>query len=930
MKTTCYVLLAALLGFIRPAASQNPADRADAAYRAGMDLFLQEKFAQAFLKFEEAAALFPGNQPEHAKALHQACECLFQEGKFDEALQSCTRALTVRQLLLPDNHPDLALTLRRLGLITRERGQFAESLPFFEKALEINKTAFGDTSLVYAELLGLLGKSHGYLDHYEQAIALQERSLVICRRLLPPNDPGLAISCNRLGRYFRSLHRYDEALDYFHQALAMHRVALKPGHHYFSHSYSEIGQIWLAKGEPGKALEYFQKSDSILVKLEVTQEVAYAHICANLGQAFQALGQYPAAVEWHSRALAIFRAAYSEVPTQYASALLDVAGARMAGGDLDGAIPFYREAERIWTGSPGPERFNAHAAQAGLARAYQQWFLKTGRDSLLERSRHYFRLAEQPIEEKLDREISGLAQRKVIAEAVPVFESAIRTEMLYLERYSGDTAALEKAWQLSEAMHGYLLFAATQEADARHFAGIPDSLLARDSQLRTNVTALEKARQTLLENRGLGLTDSLVLVQNARIFARKEESRRLRAFFETTYPDYFRLRLDFRTASLPETQRLLGPEQTLLEFFTGDSSIFVFVVRPHDRRVIELPRRFPLAAWVRDLRQGISGYHTATRKTPDLFQSSVSQYARAAHNLYENLLAPLEPFLSAELIIIPGDELADLPFEALLTAPPRDLINFGTYPYLLRRHTVHYGYSATMLHQMAGRRHRTAGRGLLALAPFFTEDTTGMALRLRHDTRLRGELLPLPFSGEEVYRVSKRHGEPSVVLTGRQATKPRFLELAPAFRVLHLATHGKANRSAGDFSYLAFSATEGQPENGLLSVGELYNCSLNADMVVLSACEAGIGELQRGEGVISLARAFAFAGAKSIVTSMWSVPDQSTMRLMDFFYAELTLGQPKNRALSAAKQRYLRDSPGLNAHPFFWAGFVAVGDMGRL
>ena len=102
---------------------------------------------------------------------------------------------------------------------------------------------------------------------------------------------------------------------------------------------------------------------------------------------------------------------------------------------------------------------------------------------------------------------------------------------------------------------------------------------------------------------------------------------------------------------------------------------------------------------------------------------------------------------------------------------------------------------------------------------------------------------------------------------------------------------------------------------------------VNADLVVLSACETGIGEQQRGEGVLSLARAFAFAGAKSIVASLWSVNDQSTMQIMDNFYKEIKAGKPKNIALANAKRSYLLQNPGLGAHPFFWAGFVALGDM---
>jgi CHAT domain-containing protein len=120
------------------------------------------------------------------------------------------------------------------------------------------------------------------------------------------------------------------------------------------------------------------------------------------------------------------------------------------------------------------------------------------------------------------------------------------------------------------------------------------------------------------------------------------------------------------------------------------------------------------------------------------------------------------------------------------------------------------------------------------------------------------------------------------------------------------------------------------PDAALLTAAELYNLNINADLVVLSACETGVGELLRGEGVISLARAFAYAGAKSIVASLWSVNDQSTMQIMENFYVELKAGKPKNIALANAKRNYLTQNPGIQAHPFFWAAFIGLGDMTAL
>ncbi len=162
------------------------------------------------------------------------------------------------------------------------------------------------------------------------------------------------------------------------------------------------------------------------------------------------------------------------------------------------------------------------------------------------------------------------------------------------------------------------------------------------------------------------------------------------------------------------------------------------------------------------------------------------------------------------------------------------------------------------------------------------------------------------------------------MLYGARATEDQFVKEAGQYRVLHLATHGKANDREGDYSFLAFTEQKDSLENELLYVRDIYNLALNAELVTLSACETGIGKLQKGEGIISLARAFAYAGAGSIVTSLWSVNDEQTKDLMLLFYRELQRGKPKNEALQSAK-RQLAAQPG--SHPFYWAGFVAIGDM---
>jgi CHAT domain-containing protein len=165
---------------------------------------------------------------------------------------------------------------------------------------------------------------------------------------------------------------------------------------------------------------------------------------------------------------------------------------------------------------------------------------------------------------------------------------------------------------------------------------------------------------------------------------------------------------------------------------------------------------------------------------------------------------------------------------------------------------------------------------------------------------------------------------------GKAATEAHFTEGVVKARIIHLATHAKADDRSGDYSYLAFAPQKDNNPNALVYVRDLYNLRLNADLVVLSACETGIGKLQRGEGVISLVRAFAYSGAKAIVTSIWSVNDAKTKDLMVLFYQNLKRGQSKNEALRQAKLTYLEKYMGDACHPYFWSGFVSIGEQGAV
>ena len=504
----------------------------------------------------------------------------------------------------------------------------------------------------------------------------------------------------------------------------------------------------------------------------------------------------------------------------------------------------------------------------------------------------------------------------LVADAAhPVYEAAIATALIQ-GKQEASTAPIEAAFAFSEQSKGLALQQAIRQTGALAYAGIPDGLLTEERQLKIDLAGLEKKREGQL-SKGLPETDTAVLQLSARILDKTQAHDTLLQQFERDYPAYYRLQYEHNTLSVAQIQQqLLQPGQCLLEYFAGDSTVFVFALQTNRFEVFEIKKDFPLEDWVQRLRL------TLTDRRLD----GAEEYADLAQRLYEKLLRPAQSMLAEELIIVPDGVLCYLPFEALLTAKPEKAIRFKDHPYLLRRHRVHYGYSAALLQEMRDKKHiHPPVESLAAFAPYFDGDTALLAKMFTLDETMRKDLQPLKSSGAEATAAAKLLR--GTAFFGKDATEARFTEVAGRYRILHLATHGKANDQKGDYAFLAFSEIKDSVENELLFAREIYNLQLNADLVVLSACETGIGKLHRGEGVSSLARAFAYAGAKGIVTSLWAVNDAKTKDLMVFFYKNLKKGMNKAEALRQAKLSFLEKSGPEEAHPYFWAGFVGIGEM---
>lgn len=894
------------------------------------------------------------------RANHNLGILYYYQGDREKTIQYFQQSLAGKRKLYGLESLDAAKVLNNLGVLLSDQGKVEEALQHYEDSYRIKRGLYGSRSPEVFSVLLNMGALYMEKFDYKNARAYFDSCLAIAQA--HPEEAvlnqGLAKVYNNLAALFTGRRDYARAAHYHQQAIA-YKIALQgPGHWEVAESYANLGAMYCESGNLEESMRLNQMALDVRLEQFGPEHPRAGASYSNFGNIYYLQDSLDRSIDLHKKAIEIISRSghenrywlvtcYSSLSASYEKkgaleqALQTCEQSLNLAQEIGGA--FSEQAARSHNdignllrklGRPDPaeEAFDK-AIQAALPGADEgdeeavasfeamRGFLNKGVLYRLHKrdyaAAYNFCLRAARAAATLQREFDPASLPLVKQYSKRIFE-----ELARLAPMQDNSRGKEMAFVYAEQSIASLLHAQIQESNALHFAGIPDSLLEQEYNLRVDITYYDKKRREKLSE-GLEETDTTVLAISSRLFGLNQAYDSLKARFETGYPEYYNLKYDLSTVSVQEVQdSLLADGQALLEYFVGDSSIFIFLVRKDDYQVQEVKRNFPLKEWVEQMRSAISRPHP----------EALEPYAEAAHKLYEKLIAPVADQLPERLIIVPDGILGYLPFEALLTEAPKNAYRPKDFSYLLRRHQISYSYSATLLREMQQKKHRQPpAREMLAMAPYAATDTilsshldqSDWLASVRSDT-----LAPLPWSRIEldslqgIFHTDAFYGE--------GATEERFTERAAGYRILHLSTHGKADSRVGDYSYLAFAPLPDSLENELLYVRDLYNLSLNADLVTLSACETATGELQRGEGIISLARAFAYAGAKSIATTLWQVNDRSTQELMVSFYRYLYAGLPKDESLRRAKLDYLAGHSGSAAHPFYWAAVIGIGDMGAM
>jgi CHAT domain-containing protein len=682
-----------------------------------------------------------------------------------------------------------------------------------------------------------------------------------------------------------------------------------------------------------KALEKY--NEALLIKRTVGDRSGEAITISNIGLVYLSLGEVQKSLEKFDEALPISRA----VGDRWGEAITlnNIGMVYRSLGDMQKALEKYNEALPIMR-AIGDRRGEA-TTLLGIARAEQK------RGNLTQ--------ARQPIEqaisivESVRADIGSQELRASYFDKRQEFFESYIDVLMQMQKQNPAAAFDAVALAVSERARARSLLELLMEARADIRQGVDSSLLARERSLQQLLNAKAAAQFALLNRKHTPTQAEAAAKEIAAITTEYEE---VREQIRARNPRYAALTQPQPLTLAEIQQQALDEDTLLLEYALGEKRSYLWLVSHRSINSYELPPRAEVEAATRRVYELL--IERPKRGTPP-----DPQLIAQARALSRMLLGPVAQRLSGKrLVVVAPGALSYLPFAAL-PAPEDEKRPAGDYEPLIAKHEVVTVPSASVLsvirREMSGRERADKSIAVLADPVFEASDPRLDSAKNRsgeppaapaadaEDSELTRSIRTMNFpdarAGFTRLPFSRREAESVIALTprgtGLKATDfsaSRDLALSPQlsqYRILHFATHGLLNSERPELSGLVFSLVdrEGKPQDGFLRLHEIYNLQLNADLIVLSACETGLGKEIKGEGLIGLTRGFMYSGAPRVVASLWNVDDLATAELMKLFYQRMLKdGLPAGAALRAAQLEMSGQKRW--ASPYYWAGFVLHGE----
>ena len=820
------------------------------------------------------------------------------------------------------------------GYIFFVKGMFNEALRDFLLFVKISDS--DQKRKYYFEAMSLIGISYNKLGDFYFAEKYFNELKIAYKRLGANDLSGHALFLNRYAIFLRrkdikkSIALSQDAIEILFNKKDKNIIdSLNISAFFFN-----LGMTHSKIGNHNNSIKYYKKDISILSQTGYDSSNYIANTYKSLGLTYQNLGDFKQAIEYEQKALEIFvnEADNYRIPGCYHN----IAWIYDENGYYQKAMKYHQEALKLAIPQFSPESlFDVPALERikGRQEAIMMYVAYKGKTlwNLYERTSdvsylhaalaHYQLVSEltDQIRASFEADESKMNLGKTTTE---YFEQAVKVckELFDL---TCDLKHASKALQFAEKSKSLTLYEAVRANQIKRFSDFPAKVLEKEQSFRQRIIELEEVlyknsieSSNSIKN-GRYLNSELIKVYQA--YSDYQDSIKLK------YPQYYNLKLNSDSMDIKSIQSTIDNESTVLSYFMGKNQIYGFLINAESFELVEIPLDFPLSQWVDDFQVNMKEYK-------DRKEAFKKVYIDLGYKLYDRLLKPFKGQMKHKLTIVPHDILSLVSFDALLTDNDSSLVKtpYFYYPFVLYHHNIDYTFSLSLRQLLLNQKNASAKKKkVLAMAPtFYVKDPSRWKADPLAKRGYLDKLSPLIFNGDEVREIKRIW--PSKAFIGKNANKHNFFNNASDYQIIHLATHGVVNNEAPSYSFVAFSQLKDSMDyDEVLFVNDLYNIQLNADLVVLSACETGIGPLESGEGMISIGRAFMYAGAKNIVMTLWNIDDNRAHRLMRHFYRALRVEENVKDALYQAKLSFLRYAD-VNSHPGFWAPFISIGDRSKI
>jgi tetratricopeptide (TPR) repeat protein len=927
----------------------------------------QGRYSDAEPLFKQSLAIdekaLGSDHPEVALLLNNLALLYQVQGRYADAEPLYQRALAINEKALSPDHPNVALLLNNLALLYQVQGRYADAEPLYKRTLAIKEKALGPNHPDVALSLNNLALLYQVQGRYADAEPLYQRSLAIREKALGPDHPDVAGSLNNLAELYRAQGRDAEAEPLYQRALTTNEKALGLDHSGVAVSLNNLAELYTAEGRYAEAESLYQRSLTIREKVLGPDHPDVAGSLNNLADLYRVQGRYADAEPLYKRSLTLWEKALGPDHINVAASLNNLALLYQVQGRYADAEPLNERSVAIKEKALGPDHPDVALSLNNLAGIYQAQGRYADAEPLFKRSLAIREKALGPDHPDVAQSLNNIAALYEVqgryADALPIVQRAIsqnraRRDVAFAVFYDSQSQNLIAPAEALESTYNVLQRSASTAAGtavsmlaARFSAGSNElaQLVRKDQDLTAEADRLDKNIIAAVSKPPAERSGKAEEQIRKRIDQIKSERKKLQDVFNQRFPDYVALSKP-QPLSVRDTQALVADDEALIAFdFDAESYAWILTKDRAQWKQLSI-NADDVAKKVATLRT------TLNPDSPKPFDADL------AYQLYRQVLGPIEEIISAKarLSFVLSGALTSLPPQVLITSDPGGK-NLVSVDWLVRKYAITVLPSTASLKILRGGKNtvtavkpfvgfgdpifdRSAQTGTKQKVASLNRSLTSFYRGAIADTKTLAKALPpLPETADELRAVGNELGATTEDIKLGEAASVPNVKHAPLdnYRVVYFATHALVAGEVEKFAkakaepalVLSIPEKPTDKDDGLLRASDVAMLKMNADFVVLSACNTAAGDKPGAEALSGLARAFFYAGARSLIVSNWEVDSESTVALMTGLFDALRSSPHLSHAeaLRVSMLRIIGDSSKLYwAQPKYWAPFIVVGE----